>query len=189
MRKVIFAGLLTAVCACAQGVSVGVLGGAPFLNVVSATTVDGVAYSPTSLKYTVGGAFQLNLPFRLRIELDALYRPASFSVSTPPSETTASEWRFPVILQYRLNHGGFFQPFLGVGASFQHLYQIGNAIKSGTGSIVTNSPAGMLVDGGVDYKLGLFRLSTELRYTRQFNDSIQSLSQLNQAEVLVGFHF
>src|SRR5215831_8434445 len=126
MRKVILAGLFTAVCACAQGVSVGVLGGAPFLNVVHAATDNGVTFSPTSLKYTVGGAFQLNLPFRLRVEVDALYRPASFnftSLTGTVGETTASEWRFPVILQYRLNHGGFFQPFLGVGTSFAHFYQ------------------------------------------------------------------
>ena len=33
-------------------------------------------------------------------------------------------------------------------------------------------------------KLKLFRLSGELRFTRQFNDSVLNVSQLNQAEVL-----
>ena len=80
-------------------------------------------------------------------------------------------------------------PFVGAGASFEHLYQIKNAVTSGPGSIASNSPGGMLMDGGLDFKLKLFRLSTELRYTRQFNASIFQVSQLNTAEVLVGAHF
>ena len=40
-----------------------------------------------------------------------------------------------------------------------------------------------------DFKLKVIRISTELRYTRQFNDAVVSLSQLNQADVLVGIHF
>src|SRR6185503_10670780 len=78
---------------------------------------------------------------------------------------------------------------LGVGASFSHIYQIKNAVTSGTGSFASNSPAGMLIDGGLDFKLKVIRISTELRYTRQFNDAVVSLSQLNQADVLVGIHF
>ena len=63
------------------------------------------------------------------------------------------------------------QPFVGLGA-FQHIYQIKNAVTSGPGSIATNSPAGLVLDGGVDMKLKLFRLSGELRFMRQFNASI-----------------
>jgi hypothetical protein len=47
----------------------------------------------------------------------------------------------------------------------------------------------MLIDGGLDFKLKLFRLSTELRYTREVNAAIVSVSQLNQAEFLLGAHF
>lgn len=94
-----------------------------------------------------------------------------------------------MIAQYRLPSASVFQPFVGVGASFQHLYQIKNAVTSGPGSIVTNSPAGMLLDGGIDVKLKLFRLSGELRFVRQFNDSVVNVTQLNQAEFLLGAHF
>jgi hypothetical protein len=189
MRKLVIAGLLTAAAACAQTISIGAIAGVPFADAVAAKTINGIEYLPQSPNFTFGGSFQLNLPFRLRLELDALARRASFSASNLVNNVNSTEWRFPVIFQYRLNHGTAFQPFLGVGTSFSHIYQIENAITSGTGSFATNSPAGMLIDGGLDFKLKLFRLSTELRYTRQFSDSVQNISQLNQAEVLVGVHF
>jgi len=190
MRKLILCGLLTAAAACAQAISVGVIAGAPFSTVETTTTIAGISYLPKNPYFTVGGSFQLNLPFRLRLEFDALVRPATFKVSDLVDNTSATEWRFPLIAQYRLGSGkGPLQPFIGVGASFEHLYQIKNAVTSGPGSIATNSPGGMVIDGGLDFKLKLFRLSGELRYTRQFNASIEDLSQLNQAEVLFGARF
>ena len=131
----------------------------------------------------------MNLPFHLRVEFDALVRPANFRVSSLVNNTSATEWRFPLIAQYRLGSGKLMQPFVGLGASFEHLYQVKNAIVAGPGSVATNSPGGLLIEGGADFKLKLFRISGELRYTRQMNDSIANVSQLNQAEVLVGAHF
>lgn len=190
MKRILLAGLLTAAAGLAQNISVGVIGGAPFTTVESSTTINGISYLPKSPYFTVGGVFQLNVPFHLRLEFDTMFRPAAFRVSTLPSNTTLNEWRFPLILQYRLGEGkAGLQPFVGMGASFEHLYQISNAVTSGPGSIATNSPAGLLIDGGLDFKLKLFRLSGELRYTRQFNSSILDVSQLNQAEVLFGAHF
>ena len=193
MRKIVLAGLLTAAAASAQNISIGAYAGAPFTDVERTTTISGISYLPQSAKFTVGAGLQVNLPLRLRLELDALVRPANFSASalisnTLLSNTSATEWRFPLIVQYRLGKGTL-APFVGLGASFEHLYQIKNAVTSGTGSFASNSPGGMLIDGGVDIKLKLFRLSGELRYTRQFNDAIFSLSQLNQAEFLLGAHF
>jgi hypothetical protein len=189
MRKLVIAGLLTVAAGYGQAISVGAIAGAPFTNVESTTTISGITYLPKSPDFTVGGSFQLNLFLRFRFEMDALARPASFKVSSLIANTSATEWRFPAIAQYRLGNGKLFQPFVGVGVSFEHLYQIKNAVTSGPGSIASNSPAGLLLDGGVDVKLKLFRLSGELRYTRQFNDSILDVSQLNQAEFLLGAHF
>jgi len=189
MRKLILAGLVTAAAVYGQAISVGILGGVPLTNVESTTTISGISYLPKSPHFTVGPTFQLNLPFHLRLEFDALARPASFRVSSLLSNTSATEWRFPLIAQYRLGSGKLLQPFIGVGASFEHLYQISNTVTSGPGSIATNSSGGMLLEGGVDLKVKLCRLSGEVRYTRQFNDSILDVSQLNQAEVLVGARF
>jgi hypothetical protein len=158
--------------------------------VESSTTINGISYLPKSPYFTVGGVFQLNCRSIFVWSSIHCFGQPPFRVSTLPSNTTLNEWRFPVILQYRLGEGkAGLQPFVGMGASFEHLYQISNAVTSGPGSIATNSPAGMLIDGGLDFKLKLFRLSGELRYTRQFNSSILDVSQLNQAEVLFGAHF
>jgi hypothetical protein len=189
MRKLILVGLLTAAAGCAQGISIGILGGAPLENIETTTTISGVSYLAKSPNFTVGPAFQVNLPLHLRFEFDALVRPANFQVSNLLTKTDAMQWRFPILVQYRFGSGKLLQPYLGVGASFEHLYQIKNAVTSGPGSIATNSPGGMILDAGVDFKLKLFRPSVELRYTRQFNGAIFDVEQLNQAEVLVGAHF
>ncbi len=188
MKKLLLAGLLTAAAACAQGISVAAYAGVPFTDLISTSTVNGITYSPQSTKFMIGAGVQVNLPLRLRLELDALARQSSFRASTLPADTKATEWRFPLIAQYRLGTGTI-APFVGVGANFQHFYQVKNAFSAGTGSFVSNSPGGLLIDGGVDFKLKLFRLSTELRFTRQFNDGVVNLSQLNQADFLLGFHF
>lgn len=162
------------------------------MNLETTSTIGGIAYLPKGPNFTVGPTVQVNLPLHLRFEFDALARPTSFQAANllGVGKTSATEWRFPVIVQYRLGSMvHFFQPFVGVGASFEHLYQIKNAITSGPGTIATNSPGGMLLEGGLDFKAGVCRLSAELRYTRQFNDSIEDLSQLNQAEFLVGARF
>jgi opacity protein-like surface antigen len=189
MKRIFLIGLLTAAAACAQGLSVGVYGGAPFTDVEQNTTVGGISYVAKSPKFMVGGGIQLNLPLHLRLEFDALARGATYRASNQTADTNATEWRFPLIMQYRFATKGVVQPFIGVGASFSHIYQIKNAVTSGPGSFASNSPAGMLVDGGLDFNLKLIRISAEMRYTRQFNDPVVSLSQLNQADVLVGVHF
>ncbi len=195
MRKLILLSVLsTAKLACAQAVS-GRRDGwcSRYLDLTSSKTLNGgVQYDPQSLHFTVGGAFQLDLPFQIRLEIDALYRPASFSVSSQTNDVTAAHWRFPVMGKYRFKNkigGGHLEPFAGAGFNFDHLYQVSNAIASGPGSIVSNSPGGVLLVGGVDFKAFGKRLSAEGRYTRQAIDSIQSLSQLNSVDFLLGLHF
>jgi hypothetical protein len=189
MKRIFLVGLLTAAAACAQGLSVGVYAGAPFTDVEQNATVSGISYVAKSPKFVVGGGLQLNLPLHLRLEFDALARGATYRASNQTVDTNATEWRFPLIMQYRFATSGVIQPFIGLGTSFEHIYQIRNAVTSGPGSFVTNSPAGMLIDGGLDFNLKPIRISAELRYTRQFNEAVISISQLNQADVLVGFHF
>ena len=192
MNKLIVLFSLSAAAACAQAVSGGVTLGAPALNVTSSQSIGGVQYNPKSPHITVGGSFRLDLPFQLRLEVDALYRAAGYSASNAAKIATASDWKFPAMMEYRFRtplSGGRFEPFAGAGFSFDHLYTVSNAVTSGTGSFVKNSPAGMLFVGGVDFKFLGTKASGELRYTRQFHDSIINLSQLNQADILLGFHF
>jgi hypothetical protein len=51
------------------------------------------------------------------------------------------------------------------------------------------SDASVVLGVGVDVKIPFFRLSGELRYTRQTVSNFVSFSNLNQAEVLLGVHF
>lgn len=192
MRNLILLSVITAAAASAQAVSVGILAGAPLTSVISSKNIGGIQYKPESLHFTVGGAFQLDLPFRLRFEVDALYRPAKFSASNIKDQISAANFKFPVMMKYRFKDpllGGHLEPFAGVGFSFDHFYQVTNAVSSGVGSVVSNSPGSVLLVGGFDFKALGKKLSAEMRYTRQRGDSIIGLSQLNQADVLLGIHF
>ncbi len=73
--------LLAAFCAAsasAQHLSVGVVGGAPFTDVVNSYNQNNLSFLPKSTNFTIGPSLQINLPLNLRFEFDALYRPYSF---------------------------------------------------------------------------------------------------------------
>jgi hypothetical protein len=192
---IFFSGILFAISASAQSISVGVVGGAPFTDVVNATTQNGLATLPSSTNFTVGPSFQVNLPLSLRLEVDALYRPYSFTQTPSPAGITpltvsASQWRFPVLAQYRFKLP-VVKPFVEAGVSFNHLSDISNAtyITAGPGELIHRTNAGVVLGGGIDVKIPFVRLSGELRYTHQGSADFEAISNLNQAEVLVGVHF
>jgi len=175
--------------------SVGVLGGAPFTDVTSAVSTSTLSSVPKSTNFTVGPAFQVNLPVGFRFEVDALYRPYSFqitSISPVGPTVSANQWQFPFLLQYRFKTP-VVKPFVEVGVSFDHLSDISAAaqiIGAGqTGSFVHASHAGVVLGGGVDVKIPFVRLSGELRYVSEGSADFAGISNLNQAEVLLGIHF
>jgi hypothetical protein len=198
MRNLFLLGALCAISASAQSIfSIGVIGGAPFTDVVSATNQNNLAFISKSTNFTIGPAFQLNLPLSLRIEVDALYRPYSFTQSTlipnvsSVGNVSGSEWRFPILAQYRFKTP-VVKPFVEAGVSFNHLSNLSaaaNDITSGPGTLIHQTNAGVVLGGGVDVKIPFIRLSGELRYTHQGSAYFQGISNLNQAEVLVGVHF
>ena len=202
MRKL---SLLVAFCAMpasAQSIfSVGVIGGAPFTDVVKATNQNNFAFVPTSTNFTVGPSFQVNLPLSFRIEADALYRPygftatstvpAPFATSVRPANVSGSEWKFPILAQYRFKTPAV-KPFVEAGVSVDRLTNLSadaTYFASGPGTLIRQTSAGVVLGGGVDVKIPLVRLSGELRYTHQVSADFQAVSKLNQAEVLVGIHF
>jgi hypothetical protein len=193
MRKFILLSLVTFSSAWAQAFSVGVIGGAPFNDVVKTSVVSGLQSIPKSTNFTIGPSFRVSLPASLRVEVDALYRPYSFSLTSSTSTTnvSANQWRFPVLLQYRFGTP-IVKPFVEGGLSFDHLSGLSSAAKSivtGPGQLLHESDASVVLGGGVDVKIPFFRVSGELRYTRQSLSNFQSFSNLNQAEVLLGIHF
>ena len=177
----------------AQSLSVGVVGGAPFQDIVSNANVNGIQSIAKSTNFTIGPSLRVNLPASLRLEVDALYRPASFSFTykTLGPDISAQQWRFPVLLQYRFGTP-VVKPFVEGGLSFDHLSGLSAAAKSitsGPGKLIHQSDASIVLGAGVDVKIPLVRISGELRYTRQSVSYFDSFSNLNQAEVLFGIHF
>jgi hypothetical protein len=204
LNRLFALGVLFAVSAGAETFSFGVIGGAPFTDVVNSVTQNNVSYVANSTNFTVGPTFQVTLPLSLRFEVDALYRPYSFLTqfvgpttiltgpnvsvmsTVTPTTASASEWRFPFLLQYRF-HTPIVKPFLEVGVSFDHLAAISQAAQNF--GPINQSNAGVVVGGGVDVKIPFVRLSGELRYTHQGSAYFEGLSNVNQAEVLFGLHF
>jgi hypothetical protein len=202
LRRLLVLGAFCAIAACAQSIfSIGVIGGAPFTDVVNATNQNNFAFIPKSTNFTIGPAFQVNLPLSLRIEVDALYRPYSFTgtstvlpplaTSIAPINVSGNQWSFPVLAQYRFKTP-VVKPFVEAGVSFNHLSGLSAAateLTSGPGTLIHQTNAGVVIGGGVDVKIPFIRLSGELRYTHQGTAYFQGISNLNQAEVLVGVHF
>jgi hypothetical protein len=184
---------MTAGLAAAQ-ISYGVRGGAPFSDVAKDSIFGAVQSVPKSDNFTVGPVFQVGLPLRLRLEVDALFRPYNLDLKfgTNGVAIRGQQWRFPAILQYRFG-GTLVQPYMGVGVSFGHLSGLGSGAKtlitSGPGALLHESDASPVIGAGIDVKIPLVRLSGELRYTRQSVSYFSNVSNLNQAEFLLGIHF
>ncbi len=140
--------------------------------------------------YAVGPAVELNLPFRLSFEIDALYRPVRYQSETGTGTTTrvsGSSWEFPGLLKYRLT-GGPARPYLAAGLAFRNL----RGFRDNLPELRKRSAAGAVLGGGLELRVPFIRLSGELRYTRWGSTNFQLggfRSQLNQAEFLLGLMF
>jgi Outer membrane protein beta-barrel domain len=190
--------------ASAQSLSIGFLGGAPFQDVVKSTTTTGVTSVAKSSNFTAGPSLQVSLPKGFRIEVDALFRPYSFglvraltnpvpgAVSSGAVDVSAQQWRFPLLAQYRIGKSRI-QPFIEGGLSFDRLSGLTSALKStissGPGQLLHQSNASVVLGAGLDVKIPLLRFSGEIRFTRPTVSNFANISNLNQAEVLVGIHF
>ncbi len=83
LNRLLAVGIIFAASAGAETFSFGVLGGAPFTDVVNSVPLQRTIPTwRTATNFTVGPTFQVNLPLSLRFEADALYRPYSF-LATP----------------------------------------------------------------------------------------------------------
>ena len=198
MIKPALLGLLISGFCFGQTLSVGVLGGAPFTDVVNNGSVGPINTVVTSSNFTIGPALQLSLPLNLRVEFDALYRPYGFTlynrlIAAPINNGTSvsgQQWRFPLLVQYRFPFP-VVHPFVEVGPSFQHLTGTGSLISAIAAPVqlLHTSNVGIVIGGGVEVKVPLVRLSGELRYTRDSVSYFSNITNLNQAEVLFGIHF
>lgn len=127
---------LCAVCASGQSLSLGVKAGTPLNNAFR--TRSSFGYFADRQSYTVGPMAELHLPFRLSVELDALYKPLEYGSATSARwidaasdgasqeivntsmSTTGRSLEFPLLLKYHAWDGPV-KPYIGAGLSWRRV--------------------------------------------------------------------
>jgi len=185
----------------AQNIGVGVRGGVPLVDAFDAASGLLRSYRNVPKNYIIGPTFEVRLPFRLGIEIDALYRKLEYETQGERASfrTTAGQWEFPLLLKYRFT-GGRAAPFIAAGGSWNKItgptqFLVGAATSGRPIELLNESSAGFVLGGGVDIKIPVLRIQPELRYTRRgsanFKDPLGDLlkSNLNQVDLLIGVTF
>ncbi len=188
-------------------ISVGLKAGVP-MNDAFAVATGG--YRADTKRFTIGPEFDLNLPFRIGIEFDVLYKRLGYDFNPldllTSASTTANSWEFPLLLKWRVK-GGLVRPYLEVGMNTNHLTGLKQARQFFLGgtrqTTTTDTPdelqnrtaVGGTVGGGLEVHLGPLKVSPEIRYTRWGTDTFLDAARgflrfnRNQADFLVGFFF
>jgi serine/threonine protein kinase len=180
-------------------------------------------YFSKTKRYTVGPTIELRLPLRLSLELDALYKHLNYDYTSlysyPPRsslgfrQNAIDRWEFPLLLKYRLPmwHRGL---YLAAGPSLNYIsrsesidtvevhslsvdYRIRETSSANPIELKRASTGGIVVGGGWEFRLGILRISPELRYTRWVNRNFMEQvgmqaklrSGQNQIEFLMGVMF
>lgn len=192
----------------AQRIAVGVEGGVRTTGDVSGTLM------PESRRYIVGPKVEVRLPLRLSFEFDALYQRFGFTgyagsaFGSSITRERANSWEFPMILTYNLPIVPLAHPFVGVGYAPRTVY--GSNVSSGSFLSSLSSftyffnqrsdtsyswTHGVVVSGGVNFRVGHVRFSPEVRYVRwnapflnEFggDGSFRFVSNQNELFVLLG---
>ena len=194
--------LLLPLAALAAGpFSAGVKVGLPLTDFVN--TVQGTSSTVTN-RYIVGPEVELNLPFGLGVELDALYRHFSFTNVTSAASSVGSaltstghagDWEFPLVAKYKFP-SRIVRPYVEAGVAWDTLTGVTGTVSHFSGLSVSpakNTVTGAVVGAGLDIHAILVHVKPEIRYTRwtsqQFNAAGVLNSNQNQAEFLVGITF
>lgn len=158
---------------------------------------------------------EFKLPYRLGVEIDALYKRVGtreFSVDILGgqfrSRDRSNSWEFPILVKYcflRKLPG----PYVSGGYAFRHIAGSGTSesiccfnpygpsdpkLTVSTYSTDYRNSSGLVVGGGVEIKAGVLKVSPEFRYTRWLNKAFSAYgshgffaeSAQNQTEILVG---
>jgi len=107
---------------------------------------------------------------------------------------TGAGWEFPPAGRYRFP-GARIRPYLEAGLCFNHLTGVFAPFRTLVSQSATLQPGirsvdrrGIVVGGGLKFKLPFVRLTPGLRYSR-FGGSEASLSSANAIDFLVGLTF
>jgi opacity protein-like surface antigen len=150
--------------------------------------------------YTIGPYAELHLPLGFSLEGDLLYKKSGATLTGIINGTTPVTRQFnfdsfdlPILLKKRFGEKAmFFRPFVEGG--------LANRYSSGMPTTSTNPfelvgtgthsgwQEGIVLGGGVEFKVLVVKVSGELRWTRFGNVSASTIPKINanQAEFLVG---
>lgn len=177
-----------------QTLSVGVKAGVPLTDTFSNANQGSLFYDYDigMRRYLVGGTAEVHLPFRLTMEVDAIYKRLGYNASSNSmglllisERTVANQWELPLLLKYEFRGIGPIRPFVDAGPSLRHLSGLHQTIpqvylpdNSSTSSIsdipvelTARNSAGITAGGGITFKFPRLRISPELRYTHWGNTS------------------
>jgi hypothetical protein len=178
-------------------------------------------YSQATRRYTFGVSAEWHPWQSLGFEVDALYKRMGYvsfeySFNDGPIyiyalDVKGNSWEFPVLAKYRFRRG--LHPYVASGGAFRYIGPVrgrGSNVFDGhllPGGAITVTPIdtrnppeldtrffpGIVGAGGIELRVGRFRLLPEVRYTRWMTnlpDYALPLSlKSNQVEFLVGWLF
>src|SRR6476469_9616331 len=116
-KRLFLAAIVSSLPALAQ-LSVGVKVGVPLNDVYVNSGQGTFPRVGTTNRYVIGPELDLNLPFHLGVEADALYRRYRLGGSG------VNEWDFPILLKYRFTAVPVLHPFVDAGPIFNHVSEI-----------------------------------------------------------------
>jgi len=170
-------------------IGIGVKGGVPLNDAFVVRQENPVDYIADTHRYTFGPYLEVRLPAGFGLELDALYQTYEYRqvVPAPVLDQNSHAWEFPLVVKKRFLPGPV-KPYLEAGAAFSHL-----SVRD-VRELNDRNTWGLVVGGGVDFKLGWLHLTPEVRYTgwtSRHCDSPGALLQSNRnvAAVPLGIGF
>lgn len=200
--------LFGSIAAFAQRFTFGIKAGVPLTDFVHVIQNGFFTYTAPTSRYIIGPTAELNLPFGLSVEFDALYRRLHYDGSGRMAEyfvtnhTTSNNWEFPLLLKYRL-HVPVVRPYVDAGVAWDALTGVTENITLEPAPVNTariadpvnhKTAMGFVLGGGLDIQAIFLHISPEIRFTRWGSQQIYDPSGLlhsnqNQAEFLVGVTF
>lgn len=180
----------------------------PLTDFVNATQSGTFNYTAPTQRYIIGGMAEVRLPLGFGVEFDALYRRLHYTGSGnlvdvfTTSNTTGSNWEFPLLLKYRL-HFPVARPYVAAGVAWDTITGLKQTVSqvspvpldtSSLPELRKKTTMGAVIGAGVDIHAVFLHISPEIRFTRwnaqQISDAAGLLhSNQNQAEFLVGITF
>jgi hypothetical protein len=173
---------------CQLPLSFGLMGGARLTDFTQSTS----DVSTQDHVYTIGPYAAINLPLGFSLEADLLYSKSASTLSAAasglltPRQYNFDSFQLPILAK---KHFGkkvfFFRPFVDAGLANRYSTGLpGTTIGSSTTS---GWQEGLLIGGGVEFKILILKISAELRWTRYGNISASTLPRLNanEAELLL----